>query len=497
MPSGPTPAAAVAETHSATVVFIGHRAYKVKKPVDLGFLDFTTRAARERACHREVQLNRRLAPDVYLGVDDVFGPDGEVCDHLVVMRRLPPERRLSHLLDTDGTSTACLRAVARQVAALHAAVPTSTDDPAIASVATRDAVAGNWQDNLEAIRPFVDDVVPSDEFRQVEDLVGRYLDGRAALFDDRIAAGMVRDGHGDLLAEDIFCLDDGPRIIDCLDFDDRYRYGDVLLDVAFLAMDLERLGHPEQARQFLDWYEEFAGERQPTSLLHHYLAYRAHVRVKVACVRHAQGDPSSARMARDLHRVVHDHLARARVTLVLVGGLPGTGKSTLASGLSDAEEWAVLRSDEIRKDLAGLAHDVDAASGDWQGLYRPDRVDQVYGEMLHRARHLLERGESVVLDASWTSAARRQAAIELADATSSDLVQLRCDCPAEVARARLADRRADPSDASARVYDAMAAREGGWPAATPVPTNRPVDAMLVAARAAVRHQLDRGAGLGA
>ena len=345
------------------------------------------------------------------------------------MRRMPPGRRLSRLLDSGRASTTCLRAVARQVAALHAAAPTSTDDPAIASVATRDAVASNWQDNLEALRPFVDDVLPRDEYGLVEDLAGRYLDGRAALFDDRVATGMVRDGHGDLQADDIFCLDDGPRIIDCLEFDDRSRYGDVLLDVAFLAMDLERLGHREQARQFLDWYGEFAGERQPASLLHHYLAYRAHVRVTVACVRHAQGDPSSAGTARELHRVVHDHLDRARVTLVLVGGLPGTGKSTVASGLSDAQEWALLRSDEVRKDLAGLPHEADAPSDDWQGLYR----------------------------------------------------------------ARLADRRADPSDATARVYDTMAARADAWPAATSVPTDRPVDAMLVAARAAVHDQLDRGA----
>src|SRR5207248_5092618 len=168
----------------------------------------------------------------------------------------------------------------------------------------------------------------------------------------RIALGAVRDGHGDLQAEDIFCLDDGPRILDCIEFDDRLRHVDVLADVAFLAMDLERLGAPEAAATFLARYREFARESYPPSLAHHYIAARAHVRCKVACLRHRQGDDGGADAARGLLDLTARHLEAARVRLVLVGGLPGTGKSTVAAALADATGWVVLRSDEVRKDVA-------------------------------------------------------------------------------------------------------------------------------------------------
>ena len=482
----------VVETHCAVVVFMGDRAYKVKKPVDLGFLDFTTRKAREEACHREVELNRRLAPDVYLGVADVLGPDGQPADHMVVMRRMPEDRRLATLLAEGHAVDGCVRAVARQVAVLHAAAATSRDDLAMGAVATRDAVAGNWQDNLDAMAPFVGDVLDAEEFARVQWLAQRYLAGRRALFDQRIHDGQVRDGHGDLLAEDVFCLDDGPRILDCLEFDDRYRYGDVLLDAAFLAMDLERLGHPEVARRFLRWYAEFSGSPAPTSLTEHYVAYRAHVRAKVACLRHAQGGAGSAEEARRLHRLALDHLQPARTVLLLVGGLPGTGKSTVAGGLAETHRWALLRSDEVRKDLASLGHRHPRAAAPDEGLYRPDLVAQVYDEVLDRARRLLAKGESVVVDASWTSAHTRRAAADVARATHSDLVQIDCRVAADVARARLASRGpgSDPSDATQEVFEAMANRADPWPDATVIATGRPIDGVLAEARQAVQEQLE-------
>lgn len=496
-PSVPWPSTAplgVAETHCAVVFSVGDRAVKMKKPVDLGFLDFSTREARERACHREVELNRRLSPDVYLGVADVIGPDGHPCDHLVVMRRMPTERRLSTLLAQGQPCTDALRSVARQITALHAAAPTSIERPEIGVVATRDAVAGNWADNFEALRVFVGDVIDPDEFARVDRLATRYLAGREPLFAHRIATGQARDGHGDLLAEDIFVLDDGPRILDCLEFADRYRFGDVLLDAAFLAMDLERLGHTDAARRFLTWYVEFSGEHHPPSLADHYIAYRAHVRTKVACLRHAQGgDDTSAAEARVLHRLALDHLRQGRVVLVLVGGLPGAGKSTVASGLADAHGWALLRSDELRKDLAGMGHTTDAHADVGHGLYRPEQVAGVYRELLVRAQRLLGQGLSVVLDASWTSAAERRAAVELARLSSSDLVQLRCETTLDVARARLAVRPpgTEASDATPDVLDAMASRADPWPEAVTVRTGHAIDQVLAQARQAVDVQLER------
>ncbi|MEW6471241.1 MAG: AAA family ATPase [Actinomycetota bacterium] len=478
--------AAIAETHISVLVSIDDRVYKLKKPVSLGFLDFSERSLRERACHREVELNRRLAPDVYLGVADITGVDGEVCDHLVVMRRMPPDRRLATLVRSGAALDAPLDEVARRIAVFHAAAPTSDD---ISTAGRREAVQAVWESSFKELVPFKGTVLDRPTCDRVEQLVRRYLAGRARLFEHRIAAGAVRDGHGDLQAEDIFCLDDGPRILDCIEFDDRLRHGDVVADVAFLAMDLERLGAPQSAQHFLARYREFAGETHPESLEHHYVAARAHVRCKVACLRHGQGDAEAAPAARSLLDLTLRHLEAGRVRLVLVGGLPGTGKSTVAAALADATGWSVLRSDEIRKDVAGLGHTTAAAAAPDEGLYRPELIDAAYDAMLERSRTALELGESVVLDASWSAERHRQAARQLADATSSDLVELRCVAPPDVAEQRIRQRLAagsDPSDATPAVAAAMAARFDDWPAASTVDTTGRVDASVDEALAVVR-----------
>ena len=480
--------AAIAETHISVLVSIGDRVYKLKKPVSLGFLDFSDREMRERACHREVELNRRLAPDVYLGVADVLGVDGTPCDHLVVMRRMPADRRLAALVRAGAPLGDILSAVARRLAVFHGAAPTSDE---IAAAGRRDAVAAVWEAGFAAMAASIGPVLEDDAARRVEELVRRYLDGRSRLFDDRIALGAVRDGHGDLQAEDIFCLDDGPRILDCIEFDDHLRYGDVLADVAFLAMDLERLGAPSAAGEFLARYREFAGETYPRSLAHHYIAARAHVRCKVACLRHGQGDDSSAAAARGLLDLTLGHLEAGRVRLVLLGGLPGTGKSTVAAGLADSGGWPVLRSDEVRKDIAGVGHTVASVDAPGEGLYRPDITDATYGELLERARMALERGESVILDASWSSSRHREAARRIADATSSDVVELCCVAPFEVTGRRIRDRlqaAGDPSDATPAVARAMAERFDPWPTASTVDTSgtreRSIGHAIDAARAA-------------
>jgi hypothetical protein len=464
--SGGGYAPAVAETHSGLVFFAGDRAYKLKKDVDLGFLDFSSQEKRLAACQREVALNRRLAPDVYLGVADVLDPDGEPCDHLVVMRRMPADRRLSTLV-LDGAPVAGeVDAVARRIAAFHA---TAERSPAADQAAGPDALAGRWAANTAGLRPFAGRILDGDAIEEVDRLAARYLAGRRPLLAARVASGRACDGHGDLLADDIFCLDDGPRVLDCLEFDDGLRLDDGLADVAFLAMDLERLGRPDLAGQLLATYRDAAGDAWPASLAHHHIAYRAQVRAKVSAIRADQGVPSAAPKAQALLDQALRHLDAARSRLVLVGGLPGTGKSTLARGIGRATGARVLRSDEVRKELVGLAPDQPAGAAFQQGIYRAESTAAVYAELLRRAGAALRHGELVVLDASWTDEASRADARALADEAASDLVELRCVAPADVTAARLADRAAaggDASDADAAVAAAMAARSDPWPSST-------------------------------
>jgi uncharacterized protein len=473
---------AARETHSAIVLFMGDLAYKVKKPVDLGFLDFRTEPARLAVCHREVDLNRRLAPDVYLGVADVTGPDGDVCDHLVVMRRMPDDRRLSTLVRQHAAVEHDVRRVAHMVAAFHAR---SERSALISEQGSRDALRGRWVATFDQLRPFHGGVLAPEVAVDVERLTLRYLEGRDPLFASRIERGFVVDGHADLLTDDIFCLPDGPRILDCLEFDDQLRFLDGLDDAAFLGMDLERLGAPELAAKFLGWYVEYAGDPAPPSLLHHYLAYRAYVRAKVACLRAAQGDAAAVDEAGEHADLAHRHLATAAVTLVLVGGLPGTGKSTLAGALADELGMAVLGSDRLRKELAGLSPESHAPAPYHSGLYAPAWTERTYAELLTRAEKLLALGESVVLDASWSDQRWRDAATAVAERAQADLVALRCVAPPELAAERLSSR-SGISDADESIAAAMRADTDPWPDASEVDTTTSVVDTVRHAAAQVR-----------
>ena len=225
------------------------------------------------------------------------------------------------------------------------------------------------------------------------------------------------------MAEDIFCIEQGPRAIDCLEFDNQLRYGDVLADVAFLAMDLERLGRPDLSRRFLDRYREASADVWPSSLAHLYVAYRAHVRAKIACLRHAQGDQPAAAEASALLHLAHTHLEAGRVRVVLVGGPPASGKSTLAAAIGHEFDWPVLRSDVVRKQIAGLDPGIRAAAALDEGLYAPELSERTYAMVMDRARLHVDFGESVVLDTSWSQRQFRAMADGLAH---RDLERTRC-----------------------------------------------------------------------
>ena len=488
MADRPPWSAGMAETHSAVVFFVGDRAYKLKKPVDLGFLDFSTLAARAAVCHREVELNRRLAPDVYLGVADVSDVDGQPCDHLVVMRRMPADRRLSTLI-TDGAPVEDdLRRLARLVAAFHARAERS---PLADEQARVDATRARWQANTDALVQMqgLRGVGPGVEV--IQGLADRYLDGRGPLLDRRISEGAALDGHGDLLADDIFCLDDGPRILDCIEFDDQLRMGDRLADVAFLAMDLERLGRPDLAQLFLATYREHADDRWPVSLAHHHIAYRAQVRAKVTAIRAEQRDGDHAGVAAEvsaLLQLANAHLEAGRVRLILVGGLPGTGKSTIARAMGDALGATVLSTDEIRKEQAGIPVDQPAPAAYGEGLYTEAGRAAVYETLLQRCRVAIGLGETVVLDASWASAAWRARAREVATSGAADVREVRCEAPRSLSAERLAARAAvggDPSDATAEVALAMEGDASPWPEAATLDTSGSVDATVAAGLSAV------------
>lgn len=463
------------ETHSGIVVLVGEHAYKVKKAVDLGFLDFRTEAARAAACRRELELNRRLAPDVYEDLAVVTGTEGQVLEHVIVMRRMPDGARLSTLVRSGADVDAHLRSLARLMARFHAAADRG---PEIDREGTADGLRRRWTNNLDETEQYRGGILDAQVHAQIRTLALRYVEGRATLLTERAGHGLVVDGHGDLIAQDIFCLPDHPRVLDCLEFDDRLRWVDVLDDVCFLAMDLERLGRRDLADRFIDWYAQFSGTPTVPSLADHYIAYRAFVRAKVACIRAAQGEAGCAAEANDLARLSLDHLHTGEVRLVLVGGAPGTGKTTLASVLADRLGWVLLGSDRVRQELRFAADE----------RYTPGGKQATYRELLDRATVLLEHGESVLLDATFADHDSRQRAREVADATSSRLVSLECHAPVALAAARAEQRLAeggDASEADADVARALAAGREPWPQAVAIDTSRELSGEVSRAERAI------------
>lgn len=345
------------ETHISMLFFAPERVYKLLKPLRTGYLDHTTVDRRIAAITAELDVNRRFAPDVYLGASELH-EHGHVTDAVLIMRRLPDDRRLSTLLDTPDADDH-LRRVAHRIATVHAEAPPILGQHPMSTAA---GLLALWESSFADIAAHVGSTIDGEEFERVRQLVRTYLNHSEWLFAERSRRGFVRDGHGDLTADDIFVLDDGPRLLDCLAFDAGLRISDVLADVGFLVMDVERIAGPELARSVLRFYGELTGEHHPASLADHYIAYRAHVRAKVALLSHAQGHAGFAELARRYHRQSLDHLRRARRRLVLIGGGPGTGKTTLARALAHALDWAVVDSDTLRKDLCHVDHDVPSTA---------------------------------------------------------------------------------------------------------------------------------------
>jgi aminoglycoside phosphotransferase family enzyme len=300
------------QTHISWVVVADQDVYKLKKPVSLGFLDFSTLEKRLGACLREVELNRRLCHDVYLGVRAVCESGGQitlapadegptaaagdengtsqVLDYAVWMRRLPEDRMLDVLLERGEGTTAMMHAIADRLAVFHA---TAATGPGVDEHGTLDALLENANENFEQTRPFIGRTIDEPTWTAIRQATLGALHHQRALFEQRVADGRIRDGHGDLHASNI-CMTDPVAIFDCIEFNDRFRAGDVASEVAFLAMDLEHLGHPELAWAFVERYHVASGDQPPSLVLDWYLCYRAYVRGKVESMQLDEPEISEA-----------------------------------------------------------------------------------------------------------------------------------------------------------------------------------------------------------
>ncbi|WP_231982082.1 bifunctional aminoglycoside phosphotransferase/ATP-binding protein [Mycobacterium sp. E2327] len=459
----------VHETHTGVVVLAGDRAFKAKKPVLTDFLDFRTPERREFACHREVELNRRLSPDSYLGVAQLSDPGGGPAEPIVVMRRYRDEDRLASIArrDTDGSVRGLLDTIAAVLARFH---ERAERGPAIDAQGEAAAIEKRWRDNLVELDRYPD-ALAAEVLSRIRRLATEFIAGREPLFRRRVEDGLIVDGHGDLLADDIFCGQDEPALLDCLEFDDKLRYVDCIDDAAFLAMDLEFLGREDLGEHFLQRYAAHAARKAPPALAHFYVAYRAVVRAKTDCVRLSQGKPEAADDAARHLAIADEHLRSGAVRLALVGGNPGTGKSTVARALAEQVGAQVISTDDVRRELRDSGTIVGQAGVLDQGLYSPDNVAVVYETALRRARSLLGDGQSVILDGTWRDPELRARAHRLASETHSATVELMCSSTVDTAAGRITTRRPGNSEVTPQIAAAMAAERAGWDTAHRIDTS--------------------------
>lgn len=443
------------QTHISWVFLLDRVVYKLKKPVRFGFLDFGTRERRRRACEREVELNRRLAPDTYLGVVPILldarghlrlgGPErlGTPVDYLVKMRRLPAEDSLERLLATDRLTESQIDEVASVLSDFYLRSP-----PVMLTIdAYRRRIEDHVADNFRELS--ADGSLDAACVRRVHAAQRRLLRTRPELFDTRVRDGRIVDGHGDLRPEHVYFAPQ-PTIIDCIEFNDEFRQIDVLDELGFLAMECDRQGAAWIGRRILDRYCAANRDEAPPALLDFYKSYRACVRAKVSVLRARQqtGAERTAALAdaRDHLQLADRYAATFDVPFVLlVRGLPGTGKSTLARALAEPLACDVLSTDVIRQELFGVPADESAFDA---GRYSAAARERVYDELLRRAAERLAARESVLVDGTFLSVAARHRVAKLAADHGARFDSVRCTCPEGTARERIAARLSSGESAS-------------------------------------------------
>lgn len=457
------------QTHISFVFLAGEFVYKIKKPVRFSFLDYSTVAMRRHFCVEELRLNRRLAPSTYLGVvpilagkegfflgdDDVLRQDA--VEYAVKMRKLPEARMLDRLVRAGGAGDGEIHAIAGKLAAFHSAA-----SAAKARIYGAPGVIGRaLEDNFRETERFIGQTIAAEDHRRLRGYSREALSAHRLLFQFRIAEGRVREGHGDLRAEHI-CLTRDIEIFDCIEFSERLRTCDVASELAFLAMDLDDLGHPCLARELVTTYAQATEDEGLLRILPFYKCYRAYVRGKVESLKSAEPEVSpgerekAADRARRYFRLARRYAAGAPPpALVIVCGLPGSGKSTLARELADRTGFPLFNSDVVRKRLAGLPNTSRVSEEYRTNIYSHAFTELTYDTLLIAAKRCLRHNEGAIVDATFKDVRHRRLFRNLAEDLRVPVVFVECLADEREIHRRLEEREQRPgeiSDATWEIY---------------------------------------------
>ena len=504
----------VIETHISYVLLTGAHAYKIKKAVNLGFLDFTTLAARRFFAERELALNRRLAPDIYLDVLPITGdPDrpmiggaGAPLEYALKMREFPQDALLSKVLARGELKRAHVDALAATIAAFHSDVERAGRGSPFGTPAdNRELAVQNFTQSLALVA----DAPDRGGLERLRRWTNEEYVSRASLMASRHDQGFVRECHGDLHLGNIALIDDRPVVFDCIEFNDHMRWIDVMNDVAFTVMDLEDRQRPDFAARFLNGYLERTGDFGGLGTLRFYVVYRAMVRAKIALFR-AQEDSAGSHNRAGTHaeREFHEYLALATKStrpaatgLIIMHGLSGSGKTTVSQEMLERMDGIRIRTDIERKRLHGLAPGARSTSGINAGVYSPAATARTYERVQRLAEGVVDAGYVPIVDGAFLERRQRDRLRRAADQLHVPFVIVSCEAPADLLRQRVSARSlsgVDASEADASVLEYQLA--GGQPLelderpfAVTIDASSPLEAQVSRLHSEVSKKLQAGA----
>lgn len=460
----PVEALQLIETHISWVILTGPYAYKIKKPVDLGFLDFSTLAKRHKYCDEELRLNRRTAPEIYLDVVPICGSlkqphwdgQGEVVEYAVKMAQFPQDAQLDRLLQRGELTAAHMDAFAQMVADFHAHVAVADATSAYGEPAH---ILQPVEENFSQIRERIDGAA----YLQVLDELERWsLEQYQRLqpqLQERKQAGFIRECHGDMHLRNLAWVDAKPIAFDGIEFNANLRWIDVISEVAFLVMDLQDRQQPGLAQRFINAYLEINGDYRGLRLLNFYLVYRALVRAKVAAIRLGQQGMKSQEQTTVEEEfstyltLAQNYTKQTAASLIITRGLSGSGKTTLTQPLLEKIGAIRIRSDVERKRLAGLKASESGHAAPGQGIYRQEFSDKTYHQLRTLAADIIDAGYSVIVDATFLDKRQRDLFQQLAVEKAVRFKILDFKASADTLRQRIRQRSGDASDADLQVLE--------------------------------------------
>jgi aminoglycoside phosphotransferase family enzyme/predicted kinase len=445
------------QTQMSFLFLTGGYVYKVKKPVDLGYLDYTTLKKRHFFCQQEIELNRRLCPDIYLEVVPIvssrgkihLGGEGEAIEYAVKMKQLPAERMMDKLLPQDMVTEDMVGRVASKLAAFHDKARTSSE---ISAYGNLEAITINTEENFSQTEKYMGISISDQKYHGIKIYTNDFLKSNKSLFQKRIASGRIRDCHGDLHAAHI-CISNGIYIYDCIEFNDRFRYGDVASEIAFLAMDLDRYHRADLSQAFVNAYVRLSTDKELLKLLNFYKCYRAYVRGKVTSFMlddpYIPDKEAVLATAQGYFDLAYRY-TKEKPLLLIMAGLVGTGKTTVAQALSRSLGLTVISADIVRKRLAGISPTERRLEQFGGGIYSKEFSKKTYDEMFAQARKLLSQGQSVILDASFKKRQDRLQARTLAEEAKADFAVVECLLDEETVKRHLEQRLKEGSASDGR-----------------------------------------------